>query len=360
MIQKNLPFALVMMTLMMSVGLMNHVQMVPLLLETVQRDSWISIVILTAPICLFMIPVYYICKKTSGRNIQDWIKINYGFIPSLLFRSLWIIYFIFFVFVAVKDTVMWTHVSYLPHTPVLVIALFLCGLSTIVSVFGVRMIMIACGIFLPTVSLLGFYISFANIPNKDYSSIFPVLENGWSPILKGLIYVGGGLSELVIIIFLNQQASKKSLFYYILLALLLVFLAFGPTLGSISEFGPVEAAKQRYPSFEEWRLLRIGHFIEHMDYLSIYQWVTGASVRISLGICLILDLANLNKRRTRALAASLIGAGFILASLLHISDYDFLFFLRHWYFPAVLLFHLLIVVILLVLIALWRQKNVTK
>ncbi|TVX98990.1 endospore germination permease [Paenibacillus cremeus] len=357
--QKNLPFALVMMTLMMSVGLMNHVELVPLLLETVQRDAWISILLLIAPICLFMLPVYYICKKTSGRTIQDWIRITYGFLPSILFRGLWIVYFIFFVFVALNDTITWTHISYLPHTPILVIAFFLCGLCAVVSVFGVRMIMIACGIFLPTVSLLGFFIAFANIPNKDYSNIFPLFENGWSPILKGLIYVGGGLTEMIIIIFLSGHATKKSFAYYISLALLLVCLAFGPTIGSISEFGPIEAAKQRYPAFEEWRLLHVGHFIEHMDYLSIYQWITGASVRISLGMCLILDLAHLNKRRPRALAAAAIGAGFMFSNLLQISDYEFILFLRHWYFPGVLLFHLLMVVLLIGLIALSRLKNVT-
>ncbi|MFC5451109.1 GerAB/ArcD/ProY family transporter [Paenibacillus aestuarii] len=359
MIQKNLPFALIMMTLMMSVGLVNHVQIVPLLLETAKRDAWISILLLIVPFCLFMIPLYYICKKTNGLSIQDWIKHNYGRIASILFRAIWLVYFIFFVFVAVKDTVMWTHVSYLPHTPVLVIAFFLCGLSAVVSVFGIRMILIASGIFLPTVSLLGFFITFANLPNKDYSSIFPLLENGWNPIIKALIYVGGEFSELILITFLSQHASKKSLWFFILLALMIACIALGPTLGAIAEFGPLEAAKQRYPSFEEWRLLHIGHFIEHMDYASIYPWITGASIRMSLGICLILDLAKLNQRRTRAIAASVIGAGFMFANLLPISDYDFLLFLRDWYFPAVLLFHLLVVIGLCGLIALLKRKNVT-
>ena len=63
---------------------------------------------------------------------------------------------------------------------------------------------------------------------------------------------------------------------------ILMGLTMGPTIGAITEFGPIEAAKQRYPAYEEWGLGSIGRFIEHFDFLSIYQWLTGAFIRVGL------------------------------------------------------------------------------
>ena len=47
---------------------------------------------------------------------------------------------------------------------------------------------------------------------------------------------------------------------------ILVGLTLGPLIGAITEFGPNEATKQRYPAYEEWGLVTIGRYIEHLDF----------------------------------------------------------------------------------------------
>ncbi|MFR9721672.1 hypothetical protein ACL00X_20305, partial [Aeromonas diversa] len=76
-----------------------------------------------------------------------------------------------------------------------------------------------------------------------------------------------------------------------------LILTLGPTIGAIAEFGPFVAAKQRYPAFEEWRLVSIGRYIEHLDFLSVYQWFVGAFIRLSLLCFLTPDVLQISNKK---------------------------------------------------------------
>src|SRR5690606_22187538 len=140
-------------------------------------------------------------------------------------------------------------------------------------------------ILLPFVIVFGDFVMTANLPAKNYSLILPIAEHGWQPVFLGGLYVGGGLVELIVILLLQQELKKKvALWKLWLLSLFLVLLVFGPVLGAIAEFGPAEAARLRYPAFEEWRLVTIGNYIRHVDFFSIFQWLSGAFVRIAVSL----------------------------------------------------------------------------
>lgn len=79
------------------------------------------------------------------------------------------------------------------------------------------------------------------------------------------------------------------------------------------EFGPAEAATQRYPAYEEWRLATIGRFIEHLDFLSIYQWLTGAFVRIGFILFIVIELLGLAKQKKKVMET--IAPAFIFCTL---------------------------------------------
>jgi len=39
--------------------------------------------------------------------------------------------------------------------------------------------------------------------------LLPMLEHGWTPVLNGSLFVGGGLAELVVILLLQQELKKE-------------------------------------------------------------------------------------------------------------------------------------------------------
>src|SRR5690606_9141105 len=110
----------------------------------------------------------------------------------------------------------------------------------------------------------------------------------------------------------------------------------------ITEFGVYEATKQRHPAFEQWKILSLGQFIQHLDFLSIYQWLAGSIIRITISLYLLVDLFNLNKNRSRMIWITI--TGFSMMSLLYLPwQEDFMLsLLQYIYFPTILIFVLLL------------------
>src|SRR5690606_38602967 len=203
-----------------------------------------------------------------------WLKQRYGSFVAYLFRSLFLLYAYLICLLTVKETVMWTHSMYLPRTPNVVLAIALVMLCIYAAYSGVKSIAIASGMLLPFVIVFGDFVMSSNLPEKDYSMLMPMLEHGITPVLEGLLFVGGGLAELLLILLVQHHfKSKVKLWMLILLGMFLIMLIIGPLTGAIVEFGPEIASRMRYPAYEEWRLVRLGKYIQHVDFLSIYQWM---------------------------------------------------------------------------------------
>ncbi|WP_028548161.1 GerAB/ArcD/ProY family transporter [Paenibacillus sp. UNC451MF] len=322
---------------MLSSGLMDHVIVIPFLLGIAGRSAWLSVIGVGLILTCWLPLLIYVMKKTNMEPIFTWLKRKYGPTLSMILRVPVLIYIFALGTITIVDTVAWVKSMFLPDTPTWFITLSLMGVCIWASYSGVRTIA-RCGIFLlPIVVLFGIFVSLVNIPRKHYHYLLPLLEDGFDPVLKGMYIVGGGMVEIVMVLLLQQHVDQKLKFSQLLLTLwLLVGLTTGPLIGAIAEFGPDEAARLRYPAYEEWRLVRIGHYVEHVDFLSIFQWLSGAFIRLSLSIFLIKDLIQgYASKKSNSLTLVVIIAGLMtVIVLLPHSDKDFVKFLNQWYFTG--------------------------
>lgn len=346
--------------IILAVGLMNHVLVIPPLLEVTQRDAWLTTVLAALPFLLWTCLIYYIMNRTGQQPLLSWLHRHYGAAAAWIVRIYYIVYLFMIAAITLKDTTTWTKVSYLSRTPIFVLALSLLIVCCFSARWGLKTIMIASGILLPFVIVLGDFVMSANLPKKNYSLLLPILENGWEPIGKGGIYIGGGLAELsILLIFQHSLKSRLKLWWLWVLALFLIILIWGPITGAIAEFGPFEAMDLRYPAYEEWRLVSIGKYIQHVDFLSIYQWLSGAVIRIAVAICLIVDLLPQKSQKIRARQLHLVCALLLLTAILPISDMMYLDFMKRIYFPWSLFSALALTLILAVLIRLKKDQPST-
>jgi spore germination protein (amino acid permease) len=318
--------------IILSTGLLNHVMLIPLLLQTAKRDSWLSVLITTGVFIPWVMLLYYILKKTDSKQLNTWVKEYFGTVISYLFLFIFVLYLFFMSAMTLRETINFNS-FYLPNTPGIVIALSLSLICFYNSYSGIRSIAITAGVLLPIVIVLGFFVMTANIPHKNYTLLKPLLENGFHPVLMGSFYAGSGLIELVTITFmvqyLNSPVKWHSLF---ILFFTFMILMLGPLIGAITEFGLEESESYRYPAFEEWRLVSIGRFIEHLDFLSVYQWLSGAFIRISLCSFLLVDLLNIKKKRIRMWLLASLYIIYIVLAIFPISDMKYFAFLTV-YFP---------------------------
>lgn len=67
--------------------------------------------------------------------------------------------------------------------------------------------------------------------------------------------------------------------------------------------------------YEQWRLVKLGNYIEHVDFLSVFQWLAGASIRISLSQFLLTDLFPFQKTKHRHWFIACISVSYIAMTI---------------------------------------------
>ncbi|MDM5317844.1 endospore germination permease [Fictibacillus sp. b24] len=318
--------------LILSSGLVNHVLIIPVILSASGRDAWVSILLSLVPYILFILLIGSVLKKLGNQNFIDFIKKRLGPLPFYLLCGVFILYFFLNATITFRDTITWTKTNYLMDSPPLALCILLGLLCFFGTYKGLQELSMVALIALPLVVTFGFFIAIGNIQHKDYSMLLPIAENGWSPVLKGGVYVLSGLTELSTLLFLVHHTHKtlkwKHIFF---VSFVLMGLMLGPTMAAIAEFGPYEANKLRYPAFEQWKLLTISKEITRMDFLSIFQWISGAFIRVSLLMFLVTKLIDVKKHRIWVVASLyLLAVAYTLAPISNISIFNFLY---HYFFP---------------------------
>ena len=197
------------------------------------------------------------------------------------------------------------------------------------------------------VIVFGFFVAFANIQFKDYSLLRPVLEHGFNPIFKGMMYPMSGFIEVISLLFLQQKIHDKLSFKAIAINLIILFwLTVGPLIGAIIEFGPIEATRLRFPAYEEWGLVTIGRFIEHVDFLVIYQWITGAFIRVAFLLFLSIEVLAIKDKRKKMGILIFYSLVVITLNLIPISDITTHRLIRDYSMPINFWFFLVLSILL--------------
>lgn len=322
------------MLFMLTIGITNHVTVIPLLLSAAGRDAWLSVLIGSIPVAGWACLLAFINTQLGQESLHHWIKRTQSKWVSNLLLGPIVFALYMMALVHLIDTQTWTTVNYLPRTPEWFTALVLIIFCVIAANGGIAPLGITSGILLPIVSLLGFFIAFGNIPRKDYSLLLPVLQNGIEPVIHGMVYVGGGFSELIIVLLLQHHIRKPLRpGHYSVMLVISIILTLSPLTGSIAEFGPIESSRQRFPAFEQWRLLSIGKNIENMEFFAIYQWLSGSFIRISLCLFLMIEMMNIVSPSKKRYTLLFLGFSLIAFTSLPFSDMHFMTFLSKIYYP---------------------------
>ena len=282
------------------IGLKNHVTIIPSILKGAERDAWIAIIAATIVILPWLFLIVYIHKKSNGEPITDWLTKQIGKGATSVFRYVTAIFLLILAAFTMAETLQWISATFLPKSPMLFMLLIYAILCILLVCTNLQTIVMVNVLVLFWVVVFGFFVAFTNMQVKDYELLRPFFEHGYTPVLKSMIFPASGFVELLLFLFIQHKVKGQFRFsHFAVMLFILMGLTFGPTVGAITEFGPIEAMNQRYPAYEEWGLVSIGRLIEHLDFLSIYQWLTGAFIRVGLLLYIVADLLKFtgdNKR----------------------------------------------------------------
>lgn len=321
------------------IGLKNHVTILSPLLAHSGRDGWLSVILSSLVTLLWVFLLLYIHKKTKQEDIKQWLESRLGKVPATIFHLFIACFFILLAAFTMRETIQWINGIFLMKTPIFVLLIIYAVLCLLLALSSFRTILITNAFVLFGVIIFGFFVAIVNIKVKDYNLLLPFMENGIQPVLKGMIYPASGMIEVIFFLYLQQSIKVRFRFrHYLIMIGILTMLTLGPLIGAITEFGPEEAIKQLFPAYEEWGLVHIGRFIEHLDFLSIYQWLTGTFIRVGIILYFAIHLFPFKnkKKKTWFLVAPI----FILTCMLLLSleDYIFVKLESEYFLPVTLIF----------------------
>lgn len=298
--------------LILSVGLVNHVIILPILLGTAGRDAWISVLLAGGLMLILLLPLAAVLRDLGLQPFAAWLKEKGGAFSRLLILTVVVGYLLLEAIITTVDLLTWTNSTYLPETPPLVTATVFVLLCVAAVLVGMQAIVYMSCIALPVVTALGIFVASGNSDRKDYSQLLPLMENGFGPVLRGALVSCSGLTEMILFILLQMYANKpfRRIHLYAT-GLFVIVLSVGPTVAAICEFGVFESSSMRFPAFSQWRILSVGRYIEHLDFFAIYQWISGALIRISLALSLLLELSGIQKRKGKLIVLIFIGIAMI-------------------------------------------------
>lgn len=342
----------------MTAGILNHVIIVSPLYEVAGRDAWVAIIFCYLVYSVWVFTAYKIVKATNKENIYQWVKKNCGKKWANFLYFFIFVYLFVSCFVTIKDLTVWTSSTFLPQTPIIVLVLSFVTLTVAMASTSINSIVIVNGILLPIVLILGFFIGIVNMPKKDYDLLFPIFEYGFTQTLLGSIYVGVGMIEAMIVVFLQHYIKGEVKYHHFLIIGILCFwLTMGPVAGGIAAFGPYKASLLLFPAYEQWALGSISRFLEHFDFFSIYQWLSGAFIRVSLFLFMIVDVISPDNAKKRQKILVILGILLIILTMIQV-DYNTHFMLLGKYvLPSLLALMLFISFLITFMIFLGKRRK---
>ncbi|MFE8699888.1 endospore germination permease [Cytobacillus sp. FJAT-54145] len=346
--------------LILSTGLLNHVILIPNLLTAAGRDSWISVLVAYPISFIFLWLIYYIVNNSPPEGFFSLIQKRFGRTFSIILSIPVVLFLFTSVYVTFRDLMIWLNAYFLADSSTLMITIVLSIACFMVTLAGIKHMAITSGFLLPVVMILGVFISITNNSLKDPSLLLPIFSEGYAPILKGVIYTLSGLLEIYVVVLLKPFVQEKIKFRHLFIVVtIFTGLILGPLTASIMEFGTTESVNFRYPAYEQWRVLNIGEYINHLDFFALFQWLSGALIRIGLFMYLIGTFFTSRKNHYR-LNPKLVGILYFFLfglMLINIQSHHLFISVYLFFLPASLVFFLFQILLSVLLLLLIKKRD---
>lgn len=279
--------------LVMTLPIMGHVVILPLMLDVAGRDAWISIFLSLPVAFIFAISIYRLRLKYPKENISDMLHNLLGKFFGTMLTVVFIIYFLFLTIFSFALLVDFVYIAFLPETPLLAILVWFLIFFVYVAIKGMKRIALTAGVLSIIAMVSGHTVTLLDTRMKDWSELQPMFEFGWSPILWGSLLLTSIWIELLLLLCVPiQNIREKRMFLLWSIGILLnALMMFSTTTGSITIFGLGQADNFVYPALEPVRIISLG-FIDRFDIYGLLLMAVGTYIRCSLYLRIAYDIVE--------------------------------------------------------------------
>ncbi len=263
------------------------------LLHLAKQDAWISILVGTLlgliPLGLFL----YISNRYPNDTIFSLNKKLFGNLIGRIINFILTFGVSISVIVTFYNLIGFISSQYLNKTPTLAIAIMFFIAITYILTKGLTIIARTHVVLLYFGVLLFLLASFGLMRESAFENVKPILEFGWSPVLKGsMSYIAFNILPLFVLssipknnVFQTKHYNRNIIItYFISSATLLATIFF-----IISVFGPHLALLYQYPEYHSLKLISLSGFITRVEGVIALHWLFDLFAFIVIGLYFVLQ-----------------------------------------------------------------------
>ncbi|MFE5324652.1 endospore germination permease [Paenibacillus sp. NPDC056579] len=173
--------------------------------------------------------------------------------------------------------------NFLTFTPMFVVIggmIIICGCAVR---GGLEVIARTAQVFIPIVFLFSILVFVLLIPELSVKKLFPILERGLGPSLKGAIVPWSWFTHFFLLPYIipylrDREKGQKwgMISIFAIVSMLVIFNTY-----TLMLFGSI-TGKFTYPVMQAARLISIADFLEHVESVVVVIWVAGAYLKIAI------------------------------------------------------------------------------
>lgn len=293
--------------IMLVLPVMGHVIMLPLILDIAGRDAWLSALLSLPFALLYGYVIYRLRLQFAKTDFRSFARSVMGKFAGTLLLMAFSLYFAFLCIMSTVQLVDMVNICFLPETPNLALTCLFLFICLYAAAKGIKALALTSAVLSLFAITIGYTVSIASAPMKDWRNLYPLLEYGWSPVWLGCLVLLSVWMELAFLLVIPlRNAADKSLFRMWGICIAWNMLIMMMTIsGVIAVFGLGQASNFLYPALEMVRIISLG-FIDRFDTYALVLMSFGCYIRSSLylRLCcdLIMPLASQKKQRFLLLA----------------------------------------------------------
>lgn len=241
-----------------------------------KENAWIAI----ALAAFISIPVYlmyaHLLKIFKNKNIYEICEIVFGKFIGKIISIIFTWNGIYLSAILIRKVSEFMNITGLDGTPIMMIVIMIVLASVYMMKKGIYVFGKWCQFYFIIVILVVLLEVIFLTPIRDLDALYPVLYDGFTPVLNSAIYtVGFPMLQCVhLLSFMNEldsRGSYKKVFLYGLLISTLILMVI--TIDNITVLGPTMFSKAYYPSYLTFRQLAVGSFFRRIEMLSVLMFL---------------------------------------------------------------------------------------
>ncbi|MHB1682896.1 MAG: GerAB/ArcD/ProY family transporter [Bacilli bacterium] len=266
-----------------SLPIVGHFLLVANVLRIAGRDAWISVLISIPVGFLFAAVLLALRRRWKGTPLIDGIYHLAGPVGGTLISALLALYFFSIGVITLRGLEQFIVSVFMPETPYLVIGISFILLVAWAMYRDIEAVARTAIVLVLFIIITGTTVGFSLLPEKHYVRIFPLLENGWSPVLAGALLFSSIWSELIsVLVFRSKPYSlKREAQGWTALLLFNGILFILSVLSAVTMFDMPLATHFAWPAQAEVRLIKFGMF-DRNDIYGLFTMTAGSLIRITL------------------------------------------------------------------------------